>query len=76
MSCSLSLFKKKKINNNNFVVVGILAGGELGSCAHIVPFTSRPIISHIKMRERPFDSDNDGNESENTGQRCGESLEA
>ena len=48
------------------VLVSILVD-ILGSCAYIVPFTSRLIIRHIKMRERPFDSYNDGNENENKG---------
>lgn len=54
----------------HFVLVSILVD-RLGSFAHIVPFTSRLIIRHIKMRERPFDSYNDGNENENKGRHGG-----
>lgn len=56
---------------NLFVLVSIPVD-RLGSCAHTVPFTSRLIIRHIKMREWPFDSYNDGNENEDKGLHSGE----
>ena len=55
----------------HFVLVSILAE-RFGSCAQILPFTSRMIIRHIKIREWPFDSFNDGNENQNKVRPFGE----